>query len=85
MCLEKHEGVELEFALSYKKACLLHSFYSACARISGQRHSTIQKTAEVGAWFVKFGPKLELKCFKNSVHLEVENICTKYAGAKYCS
>ena len=25
-----------------------------------------------GEWFVKFGPKLELMCFKNSVHLGAE-------------
>jgi len=69
---EKQKGFELEFALSYKKVVFSILFESACARISGEQHSTIQKTAEFGEWFVKFGPKLGLICFKNSVHLGAE-------------
>ena len=38
----------------------------------------------VGEWFVKFGPKLELMCFKNSVHLGAEKYLHVWnAGAKY--
>ena len=39
---------------------------------------------QVGDWFVKFGQKLELMCFKNSVHLGAEKYLHVWnAGAKY--
>jgi len=60
----------LAFAISYKKVVFFILFEPV-------REYLVNGTPpfrklQVGDWFVKFGQKLELMCFKNSVHLGAE-------------
>jgi len=59
----------LVFAISYKKVVFFLRVPVTEYLVNG---TPPFRKLRVGEWFVKFGPKLELMCFKNSVHLGAE-------------